>query len=106
MIIFWHCRFKPLAIPFEQAVKQTTTTEKLEQAGTKSAAWLESRFSPNMMQLFRTNSRPRQIVWRDSTAQEWLRGADGLTPVQCLDVIGCRSNVLMEHKRPLPIGCP
>ena len=81
-------------------------TERQEQAGAKSAAWLVSRFSSNMMQLFRTTPRPRRFVWGDSTAQEWLRSADGLTLVQCLDVTGCGSNVLMERQRPLPIGCP
>ena len=38
-------------------------TEKQEQAGCKSAVWLESRFSPRMMQVFNTTPKPRQIVW-------------------------------------------
>ena len=44
-------------------------TEKQEQAGCKSAVWLESRFSPKMMQVFNTTPKPRQIVWGDTKAQ-------------------------------------
>ena len=59
-----------------------------------------------MMEIFRSTPKPRQIVWGDQKAQEWLRRADDFQSVHCLDVCGCRSNVLMERSRPLPIGCP
>lgn len=81
-------------------------TEKQEQAGRKSSVWLESRLSPQMMELFRTTPKPRQLVWGDQKAQAMLRRADDFEKVKCLDVCGCRSNVIMERTRPLPIGCP
>ena len=60
-----------------------------------------------MMHLFSTTPKCRQLIWGDASKQdEWLHTADVLTPVQCLDVCGCRSNVIMERTRPLPIGCP
>ena len=73
-------------------------TEKQQQAGNKSAVWLKSHLSPRMTQLFRMTPRPRQLVWGDTSKQsERLRACDDFEPVQCFDVVGCRSNVLMER---------
>ena len=59
-----------------------------------------------MMAVCNSTPKPRQTVWGDAKAQEWVSRADIMEPVQCLDVCGCHSNVFMERTRPLPSGCP
>jgi hypothetical protein len=77
-------------------------TERQELSAGRGGVWLESRLSPTLLKLFQETPMPRQEVWGHASA---IR-AQEQGSVRCLDICGCRSNVLLERMRDLPIYCP
>ena len=76
-------------------------TEKQELAGNRGGVWLESRLSPTMLKLFQTTPMPRQEVWGHASAI--FASQEEESQVRCLDICGCRSNVLRERTRDLQL---
>ena len=80
-------------------------TEKQEQANCRHNVWFESRLCPRMHELFASLPLPKTIHWGDQERQADARSNDW-TPVQCLDIVGCRSDFFLERTRDIPVGCP
>ena len=79
-------------------------TERQELKG-QTPQHLESQLNPDMMKLFEQIPRPKQLSWGDAAAKARALAQDDLTPIQCMDVRGCRKNALLTRKY-LPVGCP
>ncbi len=65
-------------------------TEKQELKGNTSPQYFESQLSPDMMEMFRTTPKPRQLRWGDPAAKASVLAQDDFAKVSCLDVVGCR----------------
>ena len=66
-------------------------TERQEQASFSHNVYLESHLSPRMYKHFVDLPIPRQLHWGDSERQVFANMHD-FDNVQCLDIVGCRSN--------------
>ena len=58
-----------------------------------------------MHELFASLPLPKTIQWGDQERQDEAHSNDW-TQVQCLDIVGCRSNFFLERTRDIPVGCP
>ena len=80
-------------------------TEKQELQGETCPRYFESQLSPEMMDLFRTLPKPRQLRYGDPTAKAHAMRMDDFDRLSCLDVVGCRKNALLSYPI-LPVGTP
>ena len=81
-------------------------TERQELKGNQqSPQYFESQLNPEMMAMFEAIPRPKQLCWGDAAARARALAQDDLTPINCMDVRGCRKNALLTRKW-LPVGCP
>ena len=67
-------------------------TEPQELKGHKAPQYFESQLSTDMMKMFQTTPRPRQLSWGDTAARASVMAQDDFAPITCLDVRGCRKN--------------
>ena len=84
---------------------EETERQELKGGGQKAPQYFESQLSPDMMQMFETTPRPRQLCWGDTAARARAMAQDDFTPITCMDVRGCRKNALLTRKY-LPVGSP
>ena len=80
-------------------------TEKQELKGDTTPQYFESQLSPDMMDAFRTLPMPRQLRYGDPVLKEKAMASDGFVELDCLDIVGCRKNALLEREY-LPVGTP
>ena len=84
---------------------EETERQELKSGNHKAPQYFESQLSPDMMDMFETTPRPRQLCWGDAAAKARALAADDFTPLTCMDVVGCRKNALLSRKW-LPVGSP
>ena len=84
---------------------EETERQELKSGNQKAPQYFESQVSPDMMALFETTPRPRQLCWGDTAARARAMAQDEFTPITCMDVRGCRKNALLTRKY-LPVGTP
>ena len=74
-------------------------TERQELKGGGNKALLESQLSPDIMKMFETTPRPRQLCWGDAAARACALAADDFTPLTCMALLAaarmrcCRANI-------------
>ena len=80
-------------------------TEKQELKGEASPRFFESQLSYEMMEMFKSTPRPRQLCSGDALTRKQLMEKGDETYITCLDIRGCRKNALLSRAQ-LPVGSP